>query len=292
MAQKEWVRIAKRLILMFVGCIFLAASYNLAYDPNGMVTGGVSGLGIIIRRYTLQLIPGGVPLWLSQLMLNIPIYIAAFLIRGRRFVLSSAIGTLMMTLALYIVPSYNIVHGDMLLACIFGAVCCGFGSGLVLSCSASTGGTDMLGMSLSKFLPEVNVANLIAVIDGSIVLLGAFTFGITSAMYAILSVFLMSRVTDLVLTGQRDARMFLIISEKNQEIADEIMMQIERGVTGIRIQGMYTKEDRSMLMCIVYRRQIVPVKKIIRDHDEHAFVVISDVRDVRGEGFIEDILEN
>lgn len=292
MAKRGWIDTAKQAAVIFAGCICIAAAYNLAYDPNGMVTGGVSGLGIIIRRYTEKRIPGGIPLWMSQIFLNIPIYLAALLIRGRRFVLSSVVGTLMMTLALAIIPTVDIVRGDPLLASIFGAVCSGFGSGLVLSCAASTGGTDMLGMSLSRLMPGINVANLIAMIDGAVVVIGAFAFGIPSAMYAVLSVFLASRVTDFVLTGLRDARMFLIISDQTQSIADEIMQQIEHGVTGIRIEGMYTRAERCMLMCIVYRREIVSVKRIIRSHDPHAFVVISDVRDVRGEGFIEDILEN
>lgn len=276
---------------IFAGCLLLATAYNMVFDPNGMVTGGVSGLGIALRELTSGLIPGGIPLWASTILLNIPIYLSAAVVRGRRFVMDSLMGTLLLSLALYLVPTMDIVQGDRILASIFGALAAGAGIALVLSCDASTGGTDMLGLVLAKLFPGTSVAVIIAWLDGAVVLTGAFVFGIPSVLYAILAVFLMSRVTDLILTGQKDARLVYCISDRNDEIARTVLVKMERGVSRLSIRGMFTGEERSMLMCVVGRRQIVPLKRIIRDCDPRAFVIISSVSDVRGEGFAEDILE-
>ena len=291
MKEKGWAE-ARRVLVIFLGCLLLAVAYNMAFDPNHMVTGGVSGLGIVVKELTKGLFPGGVPLWLSTLVLNIPIYIAAWIVRGRRFIMHSLMGTLLLTLALAIVPFMDVMAGDRILASIFGAVAGGAGVALVLMNGASTGGTDMLAMVLVRLIPGSNVSNLIFLLDGAVVVTGAVIFGIPSTLYAILGVFLIARVTDVVLTGQKDARMIYCISSRNREIASEIMEKANRGVSRMQITGMYTGEEKNMLMCVVSRRQIVQVKRIIRNHDPRAFVIISNVSDVRGEGFAADILEN
>lgn len=291
MKKSSWILEAKRIITIFAGCMLLAVAFNMIYDPCKIVTGGVSGLGIVIKDLTKNVYPNGIPLWISTLALNVPIYAAGLLIRGKKFVLSSLLGTLLLSFALYLVPSIDIVQGDKLLACVFGGVIGGTGAALVLMTTASTGGTDMLGVALSRFYHGRNVSEIIGLLDGVVVIIGAITFGLYSTMYAILSVFIYTKVCDLVLTGQRDGKMFYIISKENDAIAKEIL-EMERGVTGLNIQGMYTGNSCSMLMCVVYRKEIVPIKKIIRKHDPRAFVIISDVRDIRGEGFIEDILDS
>lgn len=281
MKKRQWLLEIKKIITIFAGCMLLAVAFNMIYDPCQIVTGGVSGLGIVIKSLTDKLYPGGVPLWLSTLILNIPIYIAGFLIRGKKFVLNTLLGTLLLSLSLYLVPSIDIVQGDKMLACVFGGVFGGTGAALVLMTMSSTGGTDMLGVALSRFYHGRNVSEIIGILDGVVVVIGAIVFGLYSTMYAILSVFIYTKVCDLVLTGQRDGKMFYIISKENEAIAKEIL-EMERGVTGLSIQGMYTGNSCNMLMCVVYRKEIVPIKKIIRKHDPRAFVIISDVRDVRG----------
>lgn len=290
--MKRWLDLGKRMGMLFVGCLLLASAYNLAFDPNGLVTGGVSGLGIVIRSLTKDLWPGGIPLWFSGLLLNLPIYAVGYLSRGRKFIMSSLLGTLMMSLALFLIPTVDIVEGDRILAALFGGVCGGVGVALVIMAQASTGGTDMLGISLAKYIPGINVATLIGILDGLVVLSGVFVFGIASSLYAVVGVYLMAKVSELILTGLRNAQMVYCISGKNEEIAEEILKHLERGVSQLSIRGLYTGQDRSMLMCVVSRREIIPLKRIIRRHDPQAFVIVSSVNDVRGEGFIEDILAN
>lgn len=291
MRHSKWFLEAKKIIIIFVGCMLLAVAFNMIYDPCQIVTGGVSGLGIVIKSLSGNIYPGGIPLWLSTLVLNVPIYIAGYLIRGKQFVLNTLVGTLLLSFALYLVPTVDLVQGDKLLACVFGGVIGGTGGALVLMTMSSTGGTDMLGVALSKYYPGRNVSEIIGLIDGAVVVIGAMVFGLYSTMYAILSVFIYSKVSDLVLTGQHDGKMFYIISSQNEAIAKDILA-MERGVTRMKIQGMYTGNDLNMLMCVVYRKEVVPIKKVIRKHDPRAFVIISDIQDVRGEGFIEDILDS
>lgn len=289
--KNNWFLETKKIFTVFLGCMLLAVAFNMIYDPCKIVTGGVSGLGIVVKSLTGNFFHGGIPLWFSTLILNIPIYAAGLLIRGKKFVLNTLLGTLMLSLALYLVPTIDIVQGDKMLACVFGGIFGGTGAALVLMTMSSTGGTDMLGVALSKFYHGRNVSEIIGLLDGIVVIIGAIVFGFYSTMYAILSVFIYSKVCDLVLTGQHDGKMFYIISKENEAIAKEIL-NMERGVTGVNIQGMYTGDSCNMLMCVVYRKEIVPIKKIIRKHDPKAFVIISDIRDVRGEGFIEDILDS
>lgn len=291
MKKNKWISEAKQIIIIFAGCMLLAVAFNMIYDPCKIVTGGVSGLGIVIKDLTKDIYPGGVPLWISTLALNVPIYAAGLFIRGRKFVLNSLLGTLLLSFSLYLIPAIDIVQGDKILACVFGGVIGGTGAALVLMTMSSTGGTDMLGVALSKFYHGRNVSEIIGLLDGIVVIIGAITFGLYSTMYAILSVFIYSKVCDLVLTGQRDGKMLYIISKENDAIAKEIL-EMERGVTGMNIRGMYTGNSCNMLMCVVYRKEIIPIKKVIRKHDPRAFVIISDVRDIRGEGFIEDILDS
>lgn len=278
---------AGHYILIIVGTFLMAASVNLVYDPLDMVTGGVTGLAIVIKRVTSIWIDGGVPIWLTNMIINIPLFIAAWLVRGKTFIKNTLFATVSLTVALYIVPSYPIVNQDYLLGAILGGVLDGIGLGLVFTTSTSTGGTDLFAMIIHKFIPYYTVPQILIIIDGLIVLAGVISFGINKALYAIIAVFIISKVSDNIVEGLKFAKMAYIISDDYDEIAKVILRDLDRGVTGISATGMYSNKEKKMLFCVVSKKEIVELTEIVAQIDPKAFIIVSDAREVMGEGFRE-----
>lgn len=279
-------------IYLIVGTIFIAIAVNLVYEPMGMVTGGVTGIGIVIKYFTEGLIEGGIPVWLTNVVLNIPLFLAGYLIKGVKFIKQSLLGSISLTLALYIIPVINIVDNEFFLASVFGGVITGIGMGMVISASGSTGGTDLLGLIIHHFLPHQNVPMIIGVIDGIIVLAGAIVFGVRTTLYAVVALYITAKFSDNILEGLKFAKAAYIISDYYEEIAGIIIKELDRGVTGIYAEGMYTKSDKKMLYCVVTKKEITKLIQLVSQIDTKAFVIVSDAREVMGEGFIEYGQEN
>lgn len=275
------------IFLILVGTFIMAAGINMVYEPTGLVTGGVSGLAIVIKYLTKGIVHGGIPLWISNAVLNIPLFIAAVIIKGKKFVGKTLFATISLTVALYIMPSFDIIYNDLLLAAVFGAVISGIGIGLVFITLATTGGTDLFAMTIHKFFRHYSVPQLLMVIDGAIVVAGALTFGLNKALYAVIAVFITAKVTDGMLEGLKFAKLAYVISDHYEQIAQEIMHSLDRGATGIHATGMYSNQDKKMLFCVVSKKEIVELNDIVAKIDPKAFIIVSDVREVLGEGFIE-----
>ena len=264
----------------------MAVAVNMVYEPMDMVTGGFSGLAIIILDLSRKVWSGGIPLWLTNACLNIPLFIAGWFIKGHNFIKKTLFGTISFTIALYIVPSIDIIN-DYLLAAVFGGAVSGIGLGLVFSTSTSTGGTDLLGILFQNRLKHYSIAQLLFIIDGVIVLLGAMVFGLNAALYAVIAVFINSKVVDTIIEGIRFAKLAFVISDHYSEISDEILNRLRRGATALSATGMYSNKEKKVLMCAVSKKEIVKITAIVQKIDPHAFLIITDAREVMGEGFIE-----
>jgi len=291
MAQKKIrnknLLILRRYMIIFLGALLMALSVNLIYEPMELVTGGVAGLAIVVKDWTDGLIDGGIPVWLFTVLCNIPMFLIALKIRGYKFLLSTLFGTCVYVLGMMIIPIVDFGIDDYLLGSIIGAVLGGAGIGLVFSVQGSTGGTDLVAYILQHKNRHMSIPQLLIFVDGAIIIIGALTFGLGNALYALIAVFLSSKVSDSILEGLKFAKMAYIISDYHQEIADAILKQLDRGVTGISATGMYSNKDKKMLFCVVSRKEIVKIIEIAQRIDSRAFVIISDVREVMGEGFIE-----
>ena len=136
-------------------------------------------------------------------------------------------------------------------------------------------------------MKHYSVAQIMQVLDAAIVLTGAAVFGIRPTLYALIAIYAVTRMSDGILEGLKFSKMVYIISDRYEEIAGTIMEEIDRGVTGLRAEGMYSGSDKMMLCCVVSRKEISQIKEIVREYDPRAFVIVSDVREVLGEGFIE-----
>jgi len=279
--------ILRNYMIILIGALLMALSVNFIYEPMQLVTGGVAGLAIVVKDWTSNLIDGGIPVWLFTILCNVPLFIIALKIRGIKFLISGLFGTIVYVVGMMVIPIVNICPDDYLLASILGAALGGAGIGLVFSVQASTGGTDLVAYILQHKNKHMSVPQLMAFVDGVIIIIGALTFGLGNALYALIAVFLSSKVSDSILEGLKFAKMAYIISDRYQEISDAILKQLDRGVTGINATGMYSNKEKKMLFCVVSRKEIVKILEISQRIDPKAFVIISDVREVMGEGFIE-----
>ena len=252
----------------------------------GLVTGGFSGLAIVIKAVTTGIIKGGMPLWATNLILNIPVFICSYIFIGKKFVGKTIIGASMLSVWLYIIPAVDLSNGDYLLCAIFGAICCGGGIGIVIKGHATTGGTDMVAALIQLKLKHYSVAKIMQILDAVIVIIGLFQFGLYKGMYAIIAIFVTTKVSDAIVEGVKYSKSAYIISDKSDEVAEKLMQEVNRGVTGINGMGMYTKEDKRLLYIVVSKREIVHVKEVVRKVDSKAFIIVSDVQEVLGEGFI------
>ena len=274
-------------LYIILGTAVLAVSIQCFFEPIGLVTGGFTGLAIVIKSVTKGIIDDGIPIWLSNIFLNAPVFILAFILKGRKFVGRTIFGAGILSVWLYIIPTMDMSQGDFLLAAIFGAVFSGAGIGLVLRGHATTGGTDMVAALIQLKIKHYSIAQIMQILDGIVVITGLFVFGIRPAMYAMVAIFVATKVTDIVLEGFRYSKAAYIITDKHEEIAQRIMVDIDRGVTGIHAMGMYTGEEKCVLYCVVSMREIIAVEELVSEIDPNAFVIVSDVREVLGEGFKE-----
>lgn len=277
------------LIFILAGTLMMAIAVNMVYDPLGMVTGGVTGIGIVIKHLTRNIMPDGFPVWLTNALCNIPLFLAAVLVLGKRFLGKTLLATVTMTFFLYLLPVTPLFSEDYLLASVFGGVIAGAGIGLVLAASATTGGTDLLCALIHKKLKHYTVPQLLIVVDGLIVLGGVAVFGINESLYAAIAIFITAKMSDGILEGLKFSKMAYIVSEQSDRIAQEIMEKLDRGVTALNAIGMYSKKERTVLLCVVSKKEIAAVLDIVNKNDRVAFVIVSDAREVMGEGFIENI---
>ncbi|MEG1741404.1 MAG: YitT family protein, partial [Acetivibrio sp.] len=179
----------KKSLIVILGSMLMALGVNFFYEPLNLVTGGVSGFAIILKGLTTDIIPGGIPLWTTNLVVNILLFAGSYKILGWDFLKNTILGTLVFTGFLYIAPIMDPAKGDLLLAAVFGGVLSGVGLGLIFSSGCSSGGTDLLGAILHRFFRHYSVGQMLMVVDSGIVLLGALIYGIENALYAVISVY-------------------------------------------------------------------------------------------------------
>ena len=279
-------------VLILVGTAGLAFGLQCIYDTCGLVTGGFSGVSIIVKTLSTPFVEGGIPLWLTNIVLNIPVFIIAYFVMGKRFIGRTLFGTIMLSVWLYVLPVIDIAQGDMLLAALFGGVFSGMGMGLVLRANATTGGTDMVSALIQRKMKHYNVAQILQFVDGAIVLLGFFVFGLRNTLYAIVAIYITTQVSDAILEGFKFSKAAYIITDHYDEVSELLMTELDRGVTGLKATGMYTGKDRCVLYCVVSKKQIVSLKELVVSVDPKAFVIVSDVREVLGEGFLDQTVGN
>ena len=272
-------------ICIVAGTFLMALSTNLFFTPTHLVTGGFTGLAILIQAWTQGLLEGGVPVWLSNAVLNIPLLLFSIKIRGWNFIRRTLIASVLYSLWLFLIPEYGLVQNLFLNSTIGGAIM-GIGLGYVFLGKATTGGTDTLAALLQHYLPHLRTATILPAMDGIVVFLSIWVFGIESSMFAVISVVISGIVSNRVISGARNAYVTYIISDRYEEISAEMMRELNRGVTKIQGIGMYMNAERMMIFFAISERQVPQVKEIVARYDSSAFLIITEATEVRGEGFL------
>ena len=276
----------KHIIIQFlqiiVGTALVAMSTSLFLLPNQLSSGGFSGIATIVY-YLLK-----IPLGTTVLVLNIPLFIMSLIKNGKHFFLNAITGTVGLSVFLNIFEKIKPITTDRFLACIYGGIIAGIGTAIILKANASTGGTDLLTQIIKAYKPNIKISNLLVVLDTIIVTMNVIFFKeLEIGLYSAITIYVMGKMLDIFFEGIDFAKMIYIISPQNEEIAKQIGERIRRGSTSLYGKGMYKKMDKEVLLCVASRGEVREIRKIVKEIDKNAFVVITNAREVFGEGFKE-----
>lgn len=274
----DWKQELKNDTSVLLGVLLMAISYNFFFVPNRISSGGVTGISTVLY-YVFEW-----PIGLTSALINIPLFLCSFRQMGRVFAIRAFITMLLLSLFIDLLPSETLTD-DLLLATIIGGVVQGAGLALVLLGNASTGGTDLAASMVHRLLPHISVGTILLVIEVCIVSLSALEFGVQKALYSGVALYLVSRVTDMLQEGVASSRLLFIISKKSDIIGRRIMEEMERGVTSLSGHGLYSGTETRVLFCVVSKREVTRLKRIIHETDPSAFVVLTVANEALGEGF-------
>lgn len=258
----------------------MAIATSLFLLPNQLSSGGVAGIATIFY-YFLK-----IPMGTTILAFNIPLFIFAAYKLGKGFFIKSIIGTTTFSIAIDILDRFNPLTQDRFLACIYGGIIIGFGTAIILKANSSTGGSDLISMIVKEYNPNIRTSNVIIIIDIIIVGLNVLLFReIEIGLYSAIAIYLMGKIIDIVFEGIYFTKLIIIISDKSQEISQEIGEKIRKGTTGLFGKGMYTNEHKTILMCAASRGDVARVKQVAKSVDSKSFIIIANAREVVGLGF-------
>lgn len=281
-STKMMLQTALNVFKIFIGSVIFAIGIQWFYHPAALVSGGVTGIAMIINYITPS-----APVGVMIIVINIPIFIIALRKYGWRFMAGSLFGTLCSSVAIDLLALAPVtITVEPFLASVYGGIITGLGLGIVYTTGSTTGGTDVVAKLIRGKFPYVNFGTMILVLDAVIIAVYALLFKkYDSAMYTVIAVYIAARVIDLVLYGSSQSKLCHIISEYSDEIKSAIVEKLNRGVTVLSGKGAYSGADKQILLCVVKRQQIIEIKKIVKNIDKRAFVIVTDTRDVFGEGF-------
>lgn len=267
---------------MITGCFLMALSLNMFFEPHSIAPGGLTGLAIVINAIV------SVPLWLINLVFNIPLFIWAYKILSKKDCLKTIVGIAFLTFFLNITTPLTSLNAtnDPLLATIAGSIVMGISLGLIFRVNGSTGGTDLIGLLANKYIPSLSIPILMGIADFIVVSLsGIVSKEIEIALYSALSLYITVKVSDFIIEGFNFSKSFTIISDKSSEIIQSIIDDLDRSATLLTGRGAYLKEDKDVILVVVSKKEVVTLKHLIKSIDPGAFIIITDVHEAVGNGF-------
>ena len=271
-----------KYITIIVGAAIYAVGFQFFMFPNAIVSGGIVGISMIINHFT------NLPVGVMTIIMNIPLFAVAWRYFGLDFLIGSLAGMVLSSVFVDLFALTGIVStSDPMLDSIIGGVVKGFGLGVIYFVGATTGGIDIVAKFLRRQNPHINFGTIILIID--VIIIAAYAVILNkyeSAMYSVIAMFVVSKVIDLVLYGIDNSSICYIISENSEELIQEIISgHMRRGVTVLEGEGAYSHKKKHVIMCVIKRTQIAELRKLVRTVDEHAFFIVSDAKNVFGNGF-------
>lgn len=283
----------KQWLYILLGAFLIASAFVLFITPYQIVPGGVYGTGVVLN-YLFPYLEVGT----YGLMLDIPLLMISFWLFGGKFGAKTIVAALLCPIIMdgltYIIGdkdpvtmlggSINLTN-DVLLACLFGGVIMGVGLGLILKSHATSGGTDILAMIVSKYM-RMPFSRAMLIVDSMVVLFGLLVFGDWKVpLYSLVTIFICTKVIDFVISGGTDDKLLFILSNKNDDIKEYILGDLERGGTFIKSAGMYTNAPKDLIFVVISRREMTLVQDFVRQHDPNAFMVVVNAHETLGDGF-------
>ena len=270
------------ILVIIIGSFISSLGVNLFLSNAKLLSGGVTGIALILQY--LWEVPSGITVFL----LNIPLFFVSYKYLNKRFTIYTAIGMLSFSTALMITkPLSTLVQvDDMLLYCIYVGVLSGIGSGLIFYRNGSTGGTDIITMVIRKKYSNFDIGQVGFAFNLIIVTVSIFIFGLPRALYTLISMFITSTILDKVLNGFTSKKLLLILTEKEDDIINYVIKDMNRGITALMAEGGYTRDKKRLLYVAVTTSQMISLKTKILRVDPKAFITIIDVSEVKGKGFV------
>ncbi len=266
--------------IMAIGTFLLALGVNLFLLPHKLSTGGVSGIGTVLK-YLFN-----IPLSVTNIALNALLFVVGYKFLGKSSIIKTVFGIIFLTVFLEITSRLPKIEMDIFASFISGSVLIGGGIGITVRQGASTGGSDFFALMVNKKKPHISIAQIIFVIDALIIALSGLVFNsFQVTIYSLTALYISSKISDYVLTLGESAKSIYIFSDKNDDISKIILTKMERGVTAIKARGMYEDREKEILLCAVTPKELPKVVSLVKEIDEKAFLIINDVHKILGEGF-------
>lgn len=271
--------------VIVIGFLIMVIGINGFLKPANMLSGGVSGVAIAINYLT------DINMGILVTVINIPIFILGFKFLDKQFCVTSAINVLILSLLLGITQDIEVYIkiNDIFLQMVYGGLLNGIGMGLVFKAKSSAGGIDILAAIL-KIEKNISMKNTFLFINTFVVILGGVLFGVNMAMYTLISIFISTNAMNVIKNSFNSQKAILVISEKYEEIAKDIMDDLGRGVTFIEAEGAYTHDKKKMIYCLALSNEIPRIKNISLKYDKNSFISVNDLDEVKGRGFKDKFL--
>lgn len=281
--EKDKTRIFRKLFYIFLGNLMCAVAFNAFFIPSQLLSGGVGGIALMLR-YLLE-----VPTGITVFLINVPIFIIGARMVDREFIVYAFISMVAFSTLLTVTDDVGryFVIDDIILGAVFGGVLNGVGMGLMFRNRLCQGGLDIIATIIKKKY-NLNISTGLMILNTTIVSISSILFGLTSAMYTIIAMYVGYQVVDKVQMGFNVRKNVFIISDRSEELSSEILTRLHRGVTLLEGTGAYTKQGKKVIYCIVNSNEVVKLKALVDRIDPTAFLTINDVVEVRGSGFVNE----
>ncbi len=279
--SKKWSELFSDVFFLIAGSVLFGVGLNLFLEPGEVVLGGMTGISTTINFF-LPVLPIGVGI----ILLNIPLLIVNLRADGWHAMAKTILGIVVSSVAVDTIFFLPVTMTDPLLCALFGGAVMGAGTGIMLTRGFNTGGTDLAAILLRRIFPRISTGRIILALDFVIVSVSALlTRRPAGLLYSCICVVAYMVVIDFVLGGMDRAKLALIISDRSDEVAAEISRVLDRGLTILHGTGWYTKTDKEVLLCVVKRQQLYDLKKLVKETDREAFLVLADASEVLGKRF-------
>ncbi|WP_314587527.1 YitT family protein [Paenibacillus terrigena] len=264
--------------LVIIGSFSIAVSFNIFMLAHQIASGGVSGISILVQHFT------GIQPAYTQWIINIPLFIIGVMLVGKNFGLKVLVGTFILPLFILLTKDWLTPTDNPLLASIYGGLGIGLGLGLVYRARGSTGGLDLVAQLINRFT-GLSYHLAVPMLDGIVILCAGIFLSPEKALYALIGLFVTSKTIDAIQTGFNVSKVAFIISNEAEKLQQAILNDLDRGLTELDGRGGFTGEERKVLMVVLSQTEVSKMKVLVKTVDPSAFVIISDTKEVLGEGF-------